>query len=207
MKLKKGSVRHMQLASLARQIRDRELTIQQAKDTTIKSANTWMCEVILQGADLLKVKASLPHGEFTEWLRIHCPFFSHRTAQNYMRVAINFGSNTQRAADLDEVVSLRTALALCAHSENDLDNAKSAKVKWSWKLEVLTRCARLRDMVIKHPVDEMPTETCAKLREDLEPIARALWPDKFAEKATNGAMVGTVYRASTPPHVSLPTPG
>jgi len=63
------------------------------------------------GERLIRVKASLPHGEWGEWLEEHCPDISERTARNYMRLAENWQrleENGNGVADL----SLRKALEL-----------------------------------------------------------------------------------------------
>jgi hypothetical protein len=56
-------------------------------------------EIIATGAALMRVKDVIPHGEFGKWLATEFGW-SERTAQNYMRVADEFGENPQRVADL-----------------------------------------------------------------------------------------------------------
>ncbi len=63
------------------------------------------------GDRLIQVKASLPHGEWGDWLAEHCPDISERTARNYMRLAENWQQleeNGNGVADL----SLRKAMEL-----------------------------------------------------------------------------------------------
>jgi len=61
--LKPGSPRAGQLVSLARAINDREDVIHSHRQKTIAAANAWVCEVVLQGADLIKAKTMLKHGD------------------------------------------------------------------------------------------------------------------------------------------------
>jgi hypothetical protein len=70
--------------------------------------------VIETGRALGRVKESLPHGAFGQWLLQEFRW-SESTALNYMRVAETFGENPQRVADLP----LRTVYALSAPSTPD----------------------------------------------------------------------------------------
>lgn len=54
--------------------------------------------IIEIGKRLIKVKGNLEHGEFTEWLKQKVDI-SHRTANNFMKVATTF-SNSQAIANL-----------------------------------------------------------------------------------------------------------
>jgi hypothetical protein len=74
------------------------------------AAHNILREAITAGEALLKLKASVSHGEWGHYLRRHCEL-GERTAQVYMRLAehrAELEANPQRAADL----SLRGALRL-----------------------------------------------------------------------------------------------
>ena len=135
---------------------------------------------MLQGQSLLKAKACLTHGMWLDWLHVHCPLISARTATSYMRVA----SNQQRAADFDDrVTSLRTALFLCA--AEDRQAAEPAKAtngearSWPAYLEAISRVGKLIAFILKHPLKEWPAAGLEELRKLLFPLAAQLWPEKF----------------------------
>lgn len=72
------------------------------------------------GDALIKIKASLPHGEFGNWIAENCEF-SDRTARTYMTIAESWGSiaaNRKRFRNQ----SVRQAVKLLADDEADVDS-------------------------------------------------------------------------------------
>jgi Protein of unknown function (DUF3102) len=63
------------------------------------STSRQITEVVASGKLLLTVKAALPHGTFGKWLVAEFGW-TERTAQNYMRAAETYGSNTKCVSDL-----------------------------------------------------------------------------------------------------------
>ena len=63
------------------------------------STRLQITEVIASGRRLLEVKVALPHGAFGKWLEAEFGW-TERTAQNYMRAAETYGSNTKCVSDL-----------------------------------------------------------------------------------------------------------
>src|ERR1700722_1744343 len=63
------------------------------------STRRLLIEVVAAGKLLLEVKAALPHGAFGKWLEAEFGW-TERTAQNYMRAAETYGSNTKCVSDL-----------------------------------------------------------------------------------------------------------
>jgi len=171
--LKTGSERSHELIELTREINSNEDTIAALREGTIAAANGWMTEVVLQGQRLIKAKAMLPHGHWMNWIKVHCPLISHRTANGYMLVA----TNSQRVANLEGVTSLRAALALC--SEEKSAHAAEPSREWPAYLQALGRFSKLTAYVAKHPITEWPEEGLEKLRGDLQPLAAQLWPERF----------------------------
>lgn len=159
-----------ELLALAKSINAREETIAAARRRTHEAANAWVCEVVLQGQALNKAKASLTHGMWMDWLRIHCPTISQWTANAYMRVASNWDSGED---GLDEATSLRAALSLCAKEE------KEEKVPKSFPpyLDAIGRMAKLSQFCVKHPVGDWPKAGLAQARTTLAPVAKLLWPN------------------------------
>ena len=160
------------LVPYARRINDREKVIEELRAQTVGKANETLCEVLLQGQDLLKVKASLPHGSWLTWLRAHCPKLSERRAQRYMALA----AKAPGTAALSEADSLRHALALC-DMEGEREQAEPRQ--WPAYLEAIGRLTKLAGYVKKHPIEQWPQEGVERCREELLPLASALWPDRF----------------------------
>ena len=171
-----GAARSQQLTKFARELNDREEVIALTQGQACAKTSEWLCEVALQGQTLLKVKGLLKHGDFQHWMTAHCPLIPHRTARKYMRVAANWstGSKVQGAKDLKE------ALQLCMdNDEGDSEPTPPTPKSWPPFLEAIGRFGKFADYVERNPVSNWPLEGKDKLKEKLEPIAAALWPDKF----------------------------
>src|SRR5271163_1886164 len=63
------------------------------------STRRQITEVVAAGKLLREVKAALPHGSFGKWLEAEFGWTA-RTAENYMRAAEAYGSNTKCVSDL-----------------------------------------------------------------------------------------------------------
>lgn len=89
--------------------------------------------IIQIGQELLKAKEKLPHGEWGEWLEERVEF-SQRMANQFMRIAKEFGSNSQTISNLD-ASKVYLLMELPPESrdgfiaENDLDNMSTREVK------------------------------------------------------------------------------
>jgi hypothetical protein len=160
-----------ELVTLARRINSREETIQQLRRRTVGCVNETLCEVLLQGQDLLEMKARCRRGDWTHWLRVNCPTVGLRSAQRYMALAAH-GSG----GELQEADSLRAALSLC-NLEGEAE--KTEPKRWPAYQETILRISKLRGYVERNPIKAWPKEGIEKAQEELEPIARELWPDKF----------------------------
>lgn len=161
------------LVTIARRINDRETTIEMLKKQTLDKAGDALREVLLQGGDLLRVKSQLKHGQWAPWLAKNCGSISERTAQDYMRLA----ANPQRAADFIAAGSIRQALALL--ERNDADGDKKQTKQWPPYLEATGRLSKLIGYMQRFPLEQWPSEGLEKFKEDLQPIATKLWPEKF----------------------------
>jgi hypothetical protein len=160
-----------ELVTLARRINGREETIEEMRKRTVKSVNETLCEVLLQGSDLIESKARCKHGTWLHWLRVNCPKVSERHAQRYMALA-----SKAPTMQLEEADSLRMALALC-----NLEGAETneAPRRWPAYQETILRISRLCCYVERNPIQSWPQEGLAKAKEVLEPLARVFWPDRF----------------------------
>jgi hypothetical protein len=172
--LKPGSERSNQLTQLVRDINNREDAIQQLKDRARNSVNEWLTEVICQGNDINKAKAIVPHGQWLDWLKAHCPLISDETARRYMKVAANSTRVLNSGVD-----SLRQALALCNTSagEGEQTEPKSSPQWMTWA----NRAGQMAEKFVPI-IDQMPDEAAPKFCEDLNRVysaAKAKWPERF----------------------------
>ncbi len=164
--LKPGGERATQLVDLSREINQRENSIAMLHDGTIREADKWKCEVMLQGQALSRVKAMLTFGLWESWLQNNCPLISARTAQRYMWVS----HNADRPG-MDEATSLRTALALRSSDTRSENGAEREPKRFPAGHEFVEKVARLEAMLTKHDVSEWPAEWREKILVHLAAIA------------------------------------
>jgi hypothetical protein len=152
------------LLTLAGRINEREETIDTFRSRVEDTLRLAAPEIILQGQDLIAAKAHLRHGDWQTWLGAHCPKVSARNARRYMA----------RAADatLSDYYHL-----LCDQEEEPA--AAGQDRQWLPYVEALGRVARFRAYLSRFPISNWPAPGRQKLKEELEPIARELWPDQF----------------------------
>jgi hypothetical protein len=156
---------------LVRRINAREDSIQEKRTDTVARINGMLCEVLLQGQDLILLKARVQYGTFENTVTLHCPKVGLRQAQRYMLLA----SKAPDLDGLDETKSLRQALALC---DTPVEQDKKPK-KWPPFLEAVSKLSKLCGYVKTNPIANWPDDGRAKFRSELEPIARELWPERF----------------------------
>ncbi len=160
-----------ELNDLTKRIKDREEVISAIGQQAKGIGSSLLVEALLQGKDLIAVKASLKHGEWLLWLDQNFSMKPQR-AQAYMRLA-----NASRDKQLDGATSIRQALALLdAPTEM---HPTTQPQSWPAYYEGINRTSKLLAFFNKHPFNEWPNEGVEKLRDDLLPIAQKLWPDKF----------------------------
>lgn len=152
------------LQTLARQINDREETIDSLRSRVEETLRQAAPEIILQGQALIAAKAHVKHGDWLPWLKAHCPKVSERNARRYMTRATN--------ATLSDYYHL-----LCNVEEEHKATPDSRQ--WLPYVEALGRVARFRAYLSRFPISNWPAPGRQKLKEELEPIARELWPDQF----------------------------
>jgi hypothetical protein len=169
-----GSDRANELVQLIRDINSREDTIAMLKANAQQSVCKWITEVILQGNDLNKAKAIIPHGDWTLWIKANCPLISHQTANRYMLVA----RNSSRVSN-SGVGSLRDAVLLCSETPEAVGLDDGVKKESPHYLEAIERFGRLTVYIDRFPLTTWPTEGVGVFKEKLEPIARQLWPERF----------------------------
>ena len=99
-----------ELIAIAHEVNAREANITTLRSNAEDSASSAVLEAKLQGQALIKAKSLVPHGQFEDWLRAHCPNVHPRMARRYIVVAKKWAlcqdSNSLRAAlILNEILS------------------------------------------------------------------------------------------------------
>jgi len=156
------------LHHLATEIADREEAIQSLRKQATDKASETVREVLLQGQALLRVEKLLGHDmDIDNWLPANCALLELPHAHNYMRVA----RNPTRYQDPNQML-------LAVWHENG--ETKPPDKTWpSWYAPLTSLAKWTRALTKAPPLNQWPEEGRSKLREELEPIAKALWPAKF----------------------------
>jgi hypothetical protein len=161
-----------ELKNYAREINELENEILQRKTRVLDEVRQFDCRVIEIGQKLIQAKLRCPKDFWQDWLRANCTV-SPRMAQQYMRIA----ADPKRVSG---AASIRQALALLAEGEAEPASDEKPQRELLPYLEALGRIHKFCGYVAKHPLKDWPQEGKDKAREDLEPIARELWPSQFA---------------------------
>jgi hypothetical protein len=168
------------LQELSRRIKSREQTIKALDQSVDKAADACVCEIILQGQDLLEAKDLVNHGSWMEWVRSHFPG-SHSTALNWMWLAEKFGGHSQQLTNLiRQGYSVSVLYALRRRASPAVDSEEPKKLPPPIFVLLPDRtCALVRDYM-REDRSRWPAEAMQKLRADVQPLAADLWPEKFA---------------------------
>jgi hypothetical protein len=162
----------IELRGLAKAINESEATIQALYKGTIDKALEAVSEAILQGQRLVKTKALIRGADWEEWLKAHCPSLNMKKARRYMVVA----ARAPYIAEMDDENKLRQTLLLF----NGGDTTEPTPAQpWPAYIEGLKRFA----LVVKFisgkdkTLNTWPESARTKLRDELEPVVRQLWPE------------------------------
>jgi len=145
-----------------------------------RAGNALVLEALLQGQDLLRLKAGLDHGQWQPWCEINLGPRMHK-AQKCMRLAANLA----RAPDLIEAQSMREALQICGEPSTPPAAAEPAeKTERPWppsaNLATMKLFDKWLDALHSTPLSDCSEAIRQRYRERLEPVNRELHPDKFA---------------------------
>jgi len=158
-----------EVKSLIRRINDREDVIQALQQATLGKANDTLVEVLMQGQELLRLKASAPEQwDWPAYLAATCPKLNPLKAKVYMRVA----SNPPRFSDPKQML-----LLMCPTDEPKEQTERKVAPAWFAHLQDMTRW--VKSVVKVAPVTAWPKEGVDELKTELLPIAKALWPERF----------------------------
>lgn len=164
-----------ELHTIAKSINDRQEAIELLKSKVYDTGAQAGIEIVLQGQELIKAKKMVPSGQWQDWIAGHCPRISVRTAQHWMKIAID----PQRVALLKSGVPSRELFGAMVDRSEKNGTDKPAKSCTDY-LQTLYLCTRWIKHVRDHPLESCPEETREELRRELHPVVARLWPDKFA---------------------------
>jgi hypothetical protein len=163
----------IELRGLAKAINESEQTIQSLYKGTIDKALQAVTEAVLQGQRLIKTKALIRGADWEEWLKAHCPTLKVNSARRYMAVA----HKAPYIAEMDDENKLRQTLLLF----NGGDTTEPTPAQpWPAYIEGLKRF----QLVVKFisgkdkTLNTWPESARTKLRDELEPVVRQLWPGR-----------------------------
>lgn len=147
---------------IAARLREREEQIAAGKRSMMQNMTDLVVLAGDQGRDILLAKTKLGKAlRWSDWLGSHVPNLPESQAAKYERVA------TEQLTDPRQCVF---AFLPPAEHEPKAERLKPAVWERSWGL-----ASRLTKVV-----DGAPDTMLNKVRTCLEPMARRLWPDKFA---------------------------
>lgn len=158
-----------QLLEISRRIKGRTKAIEDLKKSLLDRGHELVCEVRLQGLDLLTVHNQTKRDEWDTWL---ANTMDAHDAKRCMALA----SSHPRIADLDDIGSMKQALLLFEQAEAPKELTKT----WPAYIMGLSRLSKFRNLLLKVPITQWPQAGVEQLKEDLEPIVKQVWPEKFA---------------------------
>lgn len=158
-------------------------------------------EIIQIGQELAAVKAALPHGQFTDWLRAEFDW-AERMAQNFMRVAERFGPKAAMIADLTIQPTAAYLLAAPSTPNAALDTAieralGGTKITTKLAKQII---AELRQQQVQTPKPSLTAKKLApKLLRLLNRYRDRCSPTDVAELATHLHQFADELTKSKPP--------
>jgi hypothetical protein len=159
----------VQLKAAIAAVNERHATLEIFEKRAAELVKSWVAESILLGRDLVKIKEGIPRGEFLKLFTSGKINLNHRVAAMYMRVALH----VDKIPEIRDVGSLRKALQLISWSET---GEKPPAGKWPFHLEILAQVNRAVNSLKKHPVETWPEPSRTRLKQNLLPICKAIWP-------------------------------
>ncbi len=162
----------LKLKNVTREIENNWETIDLLGEKTIEAIGEYLKECALQGQRLAPLKAQLGHGNWMTWCDANFPG-RYKLIQRCLRVAANWTYLT----NLNEPVGLHRALALLAE-RNEKESAGEGK-QWPGPIEANLKLSKFVGYVARFPIRDWPEPSREAAREQLQPVAAALWPDKF----------------------------
>ncbi len=151
---------------LIRRVNSREEGINSQADELIRHANALVAEMMLQGHDLLRIRG-LDEKSWTSLFHDGAIKFTARRALTYISCA-------RRNEN-----SLRQALLLFDPATTVQLEEGADQTKWSDDVAGIGRVTKLVGWLTDHAWDKWPQVSKTRLRDELLPMAKHLWPERF----------------------------
>jgi len=171
----KALLRKDQVAQLAGVIRQRHENIKKQAASMVAFGASIVEQIVSIGAALQEAKAGLEHGQWLPFVEKNCGL-GERQARRYMQIA----ANRSRVSDLSGCGSLRQCVALLDEGTEGTKGTKVETRRWVPYLEAIGRLSKLGKFIVENPINAWPAEGVEKFREDLLPVAKELWPERFS---------------------------
>jgi len=156
------------LQPIAHRLRDRQEQIDKGKQHLCENIAELTSLAYEQGRDIILAKTKTGKTiKFSEWLHIHVPTLQLSQAGKYERVATEQLTDPRQCifAFLPEADVKKLLPARC----------KPAPWEVGWGF-----AHRLHSLAAATPICDWPTQQRDYLAQELEPLARELWPARFA---------------------------
>lgn len=154
------------LQPIAKRLRDRQEQIESTKAKTINELGELIGLIAEQGQDILLAKTKLGRTlKWSEWLTAHVPGLPEQMAARYERVSTEMITDPRQAL-----------FAFFPSEHRSAAPKRIAPAAW----ESFAGIVRKAETVCRtQPLNTWPVEQIQQTRAKLEPIVKALWPDKF----------------------------
>lgn len=155
-----------QLQPIAKRMRDRQEQIEHGRQSALNQMSEVIALAAEQGQDCLLVKVKLAKSiKWSEWLSSHVPNLREADASKYERIST------------EQISSIRQGIFAFLPSpesqpREDRDRPKIWETAWGF-------ISKLKSIAAETPLTNWPQRQVALTRQELEPIAKQLWPEKF----------------------------
>lgn len=150
-------------------MRDRQESIEGARAAVLQHMATLIHLGSLQGRDCLLSKTKLGKSlRWSEWLQAHIPNLSALDAAKYQRITEEQLEDPRQCFFAFFDTTPRRVI------ESDIPRQRPEPYERAWGL-----LRKVGKLITDDSLDEWPAEMVNATREEMEPTARALWPDRF----------------------------
>jgi len=159
---------------IARRVKGHHANLEKYRDQMAGIASGIVAEAAMAGRLLIEAKGLMTHGYYLDWVEREC-LISAGTAAAYSRVAKFWESHPE----IQGSESIRAALAICSRIVvGERDGEQPKKIERS-SPDLAERASRFVRGISAELVEGLKKEERETMAQALEPVARALWPERF----------------------------
>lgn len=163
--------------------------IENAMELASRGAAMAVSGAITAGIKLLEVKALLPHGELTGWIKKNVSW-NYDTAVRYMRIA----SNLARVPDLKDAKSIRLALRMISEENSDPEKETVPRSeRKTGQVEVVEPDEPDDDPTPDPPTIRKTAKCSEKVKEADKPKTAAITPELIDEPKEDDPFAYTTF--------------